>query len=110
MRNVRALGGSLCVVAALLVVGSAGPAQEKGDNKAAENVLAWGLGIRVSAAMQTFALPSPISVAALRVIAGRDDRVAPLLFPEWEMVLDAPIPLRQELLDLQQDDTPIPNK
>src|SRR5438128_796741 len=94
MRKVRALGGSLCVTAALLATALAGSAQDKSEktagdpkhalpnagNDAALNAAQppterplrfqdFGTGIRISAAMQTFAVANPISVAAIRVMA-----------------------------------------
>lgn len=114
MRKIPGFCGGLCVAAALFAFGLAGSAQEKSTKNAGDqppaNVLAWRPGILYSAAMQTFAVPNPISIAAVRVMAAADDTTAQLLFPDWEMALDAPIPLPERLLELQQDDTPIPNK
>jgi hypothetical protein len=102
------------MVAMLAIAPLAVQAQDKNDKASDEkplpNVLSWRPGILYSAAMQTFAVPNPISVAAVRVMAAADEQTAQLVFPEWDLVLDAPIPLSQRLLDLQQDDTAIPQK
>ena len=132
MRNATRVGRSICVAgwafAALLAFGFAGVAQEKGNPKDAlpkEGVgqqdavlpgnqpqvgfFEFGQGIRISAAMQMIAIPNPIVVAINRVAAARHGETGPLLFPEWDLTLDAPLPLTTKWLHEIQDGTPIPN-
>src|SRR6516164_7349023 len=45
--------------------------------------LAFGPGIRISAAMQLLAVPNPVSVSAVRLMAALDGNSGPLLHPEW---------------------------
>jgi hypothetical protein len=133
MRFVPGLCGWLCVTAALLAVASGGSAQDKGDKNASEpgpalpkdgkgaglfgpaeppeRPIRWqdhGHGLRVCAAMHTFAVANPISVAAVRVmVAGGETGV--LLSPDWDLELQEPLPLSRQWLDKIQDRTRNPN-
>ncbi len=130
MRFVPGLCGWLCMTAALLMplpVGSAqekseknggepGPALPKDDNGAAvvvppERPIRWqdhGPGLRVCAAMHTFAVANPLSAAAVRVmVTGGETGV--LLSPEWDLDLQEPLPLSRKWLDRIQDRTRNPN-
>jgi hypothetical protein len=111
MRNMRRLRacGLLAAFLALSAIAPRAGAQEKQAPAPAENVLAFGQGIHVSAAMQVFAVRNPVSIAAIRVMAASDGRIQPLLFPDWELVSDAPIPLPREILEKLSDGTPIPD-
>jgi hypothetical protein len=118
------------VLGAVLSVAGAGFAQEKGDKgpevhgAAKEGLPAKGLqgepvkepeygflqspaGIRISASLQMMAIPNPIAALGVRLAAASGE-VGPLLWPEWEVALDAPPPLPFKYLADLQDGTPIP--
>ncbi len=61
-------------------------------------------GVRVGAAMQMLAATNPVVVAAARLAAGDN----PLLWPDWELALDAPLPLKSKWLNEIKDGTPTP--
>jgi hypothetical protein len=120
MRNRARLRRSIllgaCVWVFCLVFALAGTAQEKGQQDGAKpDKDAFGFaqsqtGMRISAAMQVFAAPNPVVLAANRIMAVASAETGPVLFPEWDLTIDAPLPLSEKALSLLRDDTPIPNK
>jgi hypothetical protein len=62
-------------------------------------------GVRIGAALQMIATPNPVAALLIRRIAAD----CPLLWPDWELPIDAPLPLSRELLGLLKDGTAVPN-
>jgi hypothetical protein len=133
MRNVLRLQGS--AISLLLALGFTAVAQEKSDKgpevrgAATEGLpakdiaskavpgepakepefgfLQTPVGIRLSAAIQMIAMPNPVAAIGVRLAAASGE-FAPLLWPEWEVALDAPPPLPVKYLSDLKDGTAIP--
>ncbi len=125
MRNARRLAVAGLALTALLASGVAGFAQDKGALPKADanqpgkpavppddhplNVLAFRPGILFAASMNVFAVANPLSIVGTRVAAVSNGTTESLLFPEWTLDLDAPLPLPRDLLHKIRDGTTIPD-
>jgi hypothetical protein len=109
----RSILFAACAGTAFLAFGSAGAGQPKEADDPKKDPLPvfpfveTPMGIRIGAAMQLFATPNPIVLAANR-LAATTGNMAPLLSPEWDLTLEAPLPLPHRLLADLHDGTPVP--
>src|SRR5690348_3050932 len=62
-------------------------------------------GYLARAAVQMIGSPTAVTAAAIRIGASEK----PLLYPEWQILIEAILPLRRDWLDAIRDNTPIPD-
>lgn len=78
-----------------------------GTNPKLEGLPFWDTshGIKVAASMQLFGAPSPLALPMIRVTGSEQ----PLLWPEWQLVVDRAPPLSRKLLARLKDGTEVPD-